>query len=249
MVLERKVNYKDIERLGLVRLFDARIVREAVLNEDKNSLRELIFQVVEALNGLNIRMENFYYGEYIAMSDDLFDMFKLSTIKELFETFGCKCEEEFFEGGIDSWAETSQGYLAGKLYISKDNIRFVTDIIHTMHDSLISMFVDTKNFEVLDSKEALPFNIMSHSIEIGSYNDEALLVLEIESLGDRSNKIKNQRLELHFEEESRVYICSMVYNLSDKGYNPSEGRYRKLNVREIEYLRKYINDNVLNFII
>lgn len=41
----------------------------------------------------------------------------------------------------------------------------------------------------------------------------------------------------------------MVYNLSDKGYNPSEGRYRKLNVREIEYLRKYINDNVLNFII
>ena len=71
MILERKVNYKDIERLGLVRLFDARIIREAVLNEDKNSLRELIFQVVEALNGLNIRMENFYYGEYIAMSDDL----------------------------------------------------------------------------------------------------------------------------------------------------------------------------------
>lgn len=149
MILERKVNYKDVERLELARLFDIRIVREAVLNEDKDSLRELIFQVVEALNNLNIRMENFYYGKYITMSDELFDMFELSAIKEIFETFGCECEEEFFEGGIDNLVETSQGYLAGKLYISKDNIRLETDIIYTMHDSLMSMFVDTKNFNVL----------------------------------------------------------------------------------------------------
>lgn len=81
------------------------------------------------------------------MSNELFDIFEMNTIIELFEAFGYSCITDI-QGEFEDWKEASNGYLAGKLYLIKDDIKFETNIYHTMHDSLISMFIDTKEFRI-----------------------------------------------------------------------------------------------------
>ena len=147
MILTKKVLKEDIKHLNLEKLLTVNKVKEAVLNENKNTLRDLIFYVVEQLHNSNIEMEDYYYGEYVAMSDEIFDMFSMKTIIELFETFGYSCIEDI-QGEFEDWEEASNGYLAGKLYLIKDDIKFETNVYHTMHDSLISMFIDTKEFKI-----------------------------------------------------------------------------------------------------
>ena len=145
MILTKKVVANDIKYLGLERLLDIKKVKEVVLSKNKDSLRDLIFYVVEELHKSNIEMENYYYGKYVAMSNELFDMFDMRTITELFEAFGYSCIEDI-QGEFEDWETVDKGYLAGKLYIIKDDTKFETNIYHSMHDSRISMFIDTKEF-------------------------------------------------------------------------------------------------------
>lgn len=148
MILTKKVETKDIKDLELERLLDVNKVKDAVLSNNKNALRDLIFYVVDELRKMNIKMEEYYYGRNVVLSTEEFDMFTMNTIEELFEAFGYSCIEKI-EGGIDDWELLENGYLAGKLYIIKDDVKFVTNIYNSMHDSLISMFIDTKEFEVV----------------------------------------------------------------------------------------------------
>lgn len=145
MILTKKVVANDIKYLGLERLLDIKKVKEVVLSKNKDSLRDLIFYVVEELHKSNIEMENYYYGKYVAMSNGLFDMFDMRTITELFKSFGYSCIEDI-QGEFEDWETVDKGYLAGKLYIIKGDTKFETNIYHSMHDSRISMFIDTKEF-------------------------------------------------------------------------------------------------------
>lgn len=145
MILTKKVVANDIKYLGLERLLDIKKVKKVVLSKNKDSLRDLIFYVVEELHKSNIEMENYYYGKYVAMSNELFDMFDIKTITELFKAFGYSCIEDI-QGEFEDWETVDKGYLAGKLYIIKDDTKFETNIYHSMHDSRISMFIDTKEF-------------------------------------------------------------------------------------------------------
>lgn len=248
MMLERKIDYNEMQRLGFSKMLDVRLVNKAILSEDKDALRELIFETVEKLNKSDIRMDDFYYGSTIPMSNEPFDMFDLKTIREIFGAFGYDLKEEYFEEGIDGWEETEDGYLAGKLNIYKDGFRFSTNIIHTMHNSLISMFIDTKNFEVLEVGEISPFEIISHAISFGVYDKEVLLEIEIEPCTYTEEDIEKQILELHFEEESREYLCCMIYDVLDDEDGASEGRYLKLNNKEMLFIKKYIDENMLDFV-
>lgn len=145
MILTKKVVANDIKYLGLERLLDIKKVKEVVLSKNKDSLRDLIFYVVEELHKSNIEMENYYYGKYVAMSNELFDMFDMRTITELFKSFGYSYIEDI-QGEFEDWETVDKGYLAGKLYIIKGDTKFETNIYHSMHDSRISMFIDTKEF-------------------------------------------------------------------------------------------------------
>lgn len=145
MILTKKVVANDIKYLGLERLLDTKKVKEVILSKNKDSLRDLIFYVVEELHKSNIEMENYYYGKYVAMSNELFDMFDIKTITELFKSFGYSCIEDI-QGEFEDWETVDKGYLAGKLYIIKGDTKFETNIYHSMHDSRISMFIDTKEF-------------------------------------------------------------------------------------------------------
>ena len=145
MILTKKVVANDIKYLGLERLLDIKKVKEVVLSKNKDSLRDLIFYVIEELHKSNIEMENYYYGKYVAMSNELFDMFDMRTIIELFKSFGYSCIEDI-QGEFEDWETVDKGYLAGKLYIIKGDTKFETNIYHSMHGSRISMFIDTKEF-------------------------------------------------------------------------------------------------------
>ena len=145
MILTKKALKDDIKELNLERLLSTNNVKEAILSKDKDTLRDLIFNVVEKLYDLGIEMEHFYYAKYVAMSDELFDMFEIQTIVELFETFGYSCITDI-QGEFEDWETVGKGYLAGKLYIIKGDTKFETNIYYSMHDSRISMFIDKKEF-------------------------------------------------------------------------------------------------------
>lgn len=147
MKLQKTIGFNHIKNIGAEHLLNVNLVEQAITSKNKDNLRELIFLLVGDLNELDIELENYYYGKYVCMSDEEFDMFTLNTITEIFELFGYECYSNI-SGGIEDWKLSNNGYLAGELTITKDNKKFITNIYHSMHDSLISMFVDTKEFRV-----------------------------------------------------------------------------------------------------
>ena len=150
MILKKSIGFREIEELGIEDILSVNIVKEAVLSKDENALRELIFNVVDKLDDSNIALESYYYGKFDEGTTNRFDMFTCDCIKEIFVAFGYEYKEEIFEAGIESWEQTEDGYLAGKLYFGKEDITFTADIIHYMHKSLISTFVDTKKIELIN---------------------------------------------------------------------------------------------------
>ena len=147
MKLQKEIGFNHIKALGAEHLLNVNLVEQVITSKNKDNLRELIFLLVGDLNKLDIELENYYYGKYVCMSDEEFDMFTLDTITEIFELFGYKCDSNI-SGGIEDWKLSNNGYLAGELTITKDNKKFITNIYHSMHNKLISMFVDTKEFKV-----------------------------------------------------------------------------------------------------
>ena len=250
MIIKKTISFKDIKEMNLDNVLLVEKVHTAILSEDKEALKDLIFGAVKVLERNNIYMEDYYYDRYYPCSDEIFDMFALKTIEELFLTFGYHVETKYIGGFIDDLELLPKGYLVGTLKISKNGYVFSTNIIHTMHDSLSSMFVDVKDFTVVvDDNEYTPLNIVSHNIERDVYEDEILLSLEIEPSISISEDIERQILDLHFNADTKNYICSRVYNFVCAEGDSDEGHYYRLNDKEKEFLRNYIEDNNLDFII
>lgn len=149
MIIKKTIDFNDIKKMELDNHLMVEKVHTAIVSGDEDALKDLIFATVRALEKNNIYMEKYYYGKYVPMSDELFDMFTLDTIDELFSAYGYEVGCTYIGESIDEWDEVPEGYLAGTLYLEKDGYTFVTNIIHAMHDSLISMFIDAKNFGVI----------------------------------------------------------------------------------------------------
>jgi hypothetical protein len=145
----QEVNLELLKEMELDGLLSAEKVVGAINSEDVNSLRDLIINVFKTLEENDIYLENFYYAEHNALSNELFDMFMLKGIKELFNAFGYQTFEH-----IHDEVEGSNGeYVVGKFKMFIDDKGFETDIIDTMHDKTVAHFVDTKTFKTYE----LPF--------------------------------------------------------------------------------------------
>ena len=98
-------------------------------------------------------------------------------------------------------------------------------------------------------KEGCLFKIISHEVEYGVYEGEILLELNIDSELELSTGVEKQILELHFGEDEKSYICSMIYDLDESGESDDIGRYYSLNNDEIKYIKEYIEEKELPFIL
>ena len=136
-IMQLKVGNEKLIELGLEGLLTDEKIMKAIDSSDKNALRELIFDVANTLASNSIELEKFYYGEYIVLSDELFDMFTVSCLEEIFELFG-------YETRLEKHVDVDSNLWIGDMKISNENIEVSIFAEESMHDSLISIFANTK---------------------------------------------------------------------------------------------------------
>lgn len=111
---------------------DKKIV-EAINSNNKDDLRDLILGAVRYLRKeYSVKFNNFYYAKHVYLSDELFDMFCSSGLKEIFNLFGynteliqCKdLDEEITErlGIKNNLSEIDYDLCVGALKIFNDKI-------------------------------------------------------------------------------------------------------------------------------
>lgn len=130
------VDKKTIQKLNLNSLLTDDKLMKAIDSNNKNDLRDLLLEAIHLLIDNNVKLNNLYYAEHIALSDELFDMFSSSCLDELFSLFGYKTELICDDTNFDTWI--------GKMKIFNDNIEIELFATESMHDNLITIFVDTK---------------------------------------------------------------------------------------------------------
>lgn len=141
---------ETVKEERLYKIFNENLLSEAILNSDKNKVRDLIFKVKSDLKSLNISLKKFYYGDYVCLTDTPFDMFTEDCIVEIFKLFDFNIDKKVFGTNIDDFEQVEEGYLAGELIFSKNDKVFSTKIFHSMHDNLISDFIDTKQIKIIN---------------------------------------------------------------------------------------------------
>ncbi|MBQ3421524.1 MAG: hypothetical protein IJH34_07605 [Romboutsia sp.] len=145
MLLKSTVDYDYLKKNGLSRLINNEKLKEVVDSNNKDDFRDFIFDVVLKLEHNNIFLQNYYYGDYVCLSDEEFDMFSSSGLEELFTAFGYKCELKRNENNkLESEANEDYVLWQGELEVSKDDFNMNIFAIESMHDSFISIFCDTK---------------------------------------------------------------------------------------------------------
>ena len=134
--LEKKVNTSILKNLGIDNLLSEFNLIKAIDSNNEDSLRDLLLDTFRILKENSIKLDNFYYASHMALSEERFDMFSSSGIEELFSLYGYKTELVKDDINIDEWI--------GKMKIFNDNIEIKLFAVESMHDSLISIFIDTK---------------------------------------------------------------------------------------------------------
>ena len=105
---------------------------------DDKRLTELILSKYDELFENGIFIEYFYYAPTIYLSDEPFDMFSKTGLKNFFEHFGFSTESET----LSDEDEVNNPF--GTMRVFSDLFSFTMDWEVTMHDSLIAAFVDAK---------------------------------------------------------------------------------------------------------
>lgn len=144
ITLQKKADYDYIKKNGLEWILSKEDLKHAIESIEVNDLREYIFTVYENLMNNDIVIEDFYYGEHIYLSTEEFDMFSFKTIENIFELFGYNVElvEDVNQ------TQKNNGLWIGKMIISKDGFSFEMEGENTMHNKLISIFIDTKTAKI-----------------------------------------------------------------------------------------------------
>ena len=139
-VKEITLGFEDIKRMGFEGLLTHDRFVKAIDSNDKNALRDLFFEVINTLRDNGVKFKDYYYGEYIPLSVEPFDMFEYKCIKEIVNLFGYKTKDMQTNKG----KERFNGDWIGVYKIYNDNIEVEMYAEMTMHNRLISLFVDTK---------------------------------------------------------------------------------------------------------
>lgn len=142
-IVAKDVNYEYIKENKLEDLLSITKLKSAITSKNRDDLKELIFDVYETLYNDNIKLKNFYYGNNVVMSNEKFDMFSIEGIKELFNLFGYEVKEV---KGLDN---KDDDLWVGKVIITKNIFSFEMKAELSMHDSLITIFVDTKTAKII----------------------------------------------------------------------------------------------------
>ena len=93
------------------------------------------------------------------------------------------------------------------------------------------------------------FEILSYEVDDTSYMDEDLLCLNILSADELSEGMKERILELHFNESTKEYLCSILYEVPKNMNDDSISTYYTLNETKKDIIRNYISKNNLQFIL
>ena len=110
---------------------------EAIESKNKDDLRDLLISVIHSLQDSSIKLEDLYYAEYVVLSDELFDMFSRACLEEIFNLFGYKTElikDDTLD--LETWI--------GEMKVYNENLEIYLFAEESMHDSFISIFIDTK---------------------------------------------------------------------------------------------------------
>lgn len=135
--LQAIVDNKKIKELGLQGLLTDDKLIETIDSENKDDLRDLLISVIHSLLDNSIKLEDLYYAEYIVISDELFDMFSRACLEEIFNLFGYKTEL------IKNNTLDSELWI-GEMKVYNENLEVYLFAEESMHDSFISIFVNTK---------------------------------------------------------------------------------------------------------
>lgn len=130
------MNQEVVKELNLNNLLTDDKLIKAINSDNKDDLRDLLLDVIHSLMDNNIKLENLYYAEHAYLGDELFDMFSSSCLSELFSLFGYKTELICDDTDFDTWI--------GRMKVFNNNIEIELFAVESMHDSLMTIFVDTK---------------------------------------------------------------------------------------------------------